>query len=333
MAVNSVNAIRKELLRRGFHNPRMAEIESHLVGSGSKACKYLIFMGLYPLPDPAVHTDPGSAVIAPFAAVHYYRRCTKTLQNLVSELRHETGIPKRDIRIFSNSRLPERSIAAALGMGWVGRNGLLMNREYGSSFVLAGMLIVLDPPNETLLQGTGELPRILSLKAPPDPHRECGKCSACVMACPTGAISTTGGVSLERCLQYLSTSTEDLPEFALAAWGRRLYGCQECQNNCPVNINRNHREPPDIPAGEEYPIHELLTRFALHPASALKEIFPGTALEAGWIPRESILRNLLIAAGNSKDSSLEPLIHPFLKDPHPIVTHAASFALYQISVK
>jgi len=324
-------ALLDKFLEKGFRLPGLAEISPNLVGAVSEGRRYLVIMGIYPIPDPVPSTDPGNALIAPFAAAHYYRNCVQKLKGLASELRGETGLSKQDIRIFSNSRLPERSIAAALGIGWVGRNGLLMNREYGSSFVLAGLLAALDSRTASRIVGIEDLPRISSLEAPQDPHRECGSCRACVSACPTGAITKEGGVRLERCLQFLATTTEELPGFARKVWDRRLYGCMDCQNSCPVNRHRGfHAVGEDLPR-EEYSIRELLREFASPSKKSLKEIFPGTALEAGWIPREAILRNLLFSAGNSRDTSLEPLIRSFLKETHPIVSRAAVLALDRIS--
>ncbi len=320
-----------KFLEKGFKRPRLARIAPNLAGADSEDQTYLVAMGLYPVPDPAPSAGSGNTLIAPFAASHYYRSCVNELKGLASELRRETGLRKQHVRIFSNSRLPERSIAAALGIGWVGRNGLLMNREYGSSFVLAGILAALNDREAARLEETAELPLISSLEAPEDPHRECGSCRACVSACPAGAIAEQGGVRLERCLQYLATTTEDLPGFALTVWGGRLYGCMDCQSSCPVNRQRSfHAGGKKLPR-EEYPIRELLREFAAPSKKSLKEIFPGTALEAGWIPRKAILRNLLIAAGNSGDSSLEQLIRPFLNETDPMLARAAAHSLNRIS--
>ena len=322
-----------KFLENGFRSPGIAWIAPGLVGETPGDRTYLVIMGIFPIPDPAPSADPGKVLVAPFAAAHYYRDCVKRLKALVSELQRGTGVSKQHVRLFSNSRLPERSIAAALGIGWVGRNGLLMNREYGSSFVLAGILASLDEGEISRLRGNEDLARISSLEAPADPHGECGSCRACVSACPTGAIAESGGVRLERCLQYLATTREDLPDFARKVWDRRLYGCMDCQNSCPVNRRRSVHADGDSLAREEYPIRDLLPKFASPAEKGLKKIFPDTALEASWIPREAILRNLLTAAGNSGDPSLEQLIRPFLEEKHPVVKTAAARALDRIFSK
>ena len=308
------------LLRRftglGILSPRLALLAPGLLpglsATAGEKSGYLLALGTVPIPD-ARRTPPNDScgTIAPFAARHYYRDIATALRPLAAELRREAGLPKAGVRIFSNSRLPERSLAAGLGLGWVGKNGLLMNREYGSSFILAGLIARLP---QALTEGTASVPLIEELTPPASPHSRCGGCRACVEACPTGAIRPEGGVDPARCLQYLATTPGELPPPAEAVWGRRIYGCQICQEVCPVNRNRSFHAPL-LPPGTEHPsLSRLLEEFAQSPVLPLKAILPATALEAGWIPRTAILRNTLVAAGNSGEESLIPLIAPFLKE-------------------
>jgi epoxyqueuosine reductase len=313
----TIEDIRDEFRTEGFHLPMAARVSAPPLSPGTA------IMGLLPIPDPEQAPVAGCGEIAPFAAVHYYRIAAQRLKTIAGRIRRENGLPKRSIRIFSNSPLPERSIAAALGIGRVGRNGLLMNGEYGSSFILAGLIV-------DSFEGTA-LPPPVSLDPPADPHAACGACRACAAACPTGAILPAGGLDPGRCLQYLSTFEGDLPPEAEAVWGTRIYGCQICQNVCPVNIRRSFRA--EKPAGETAfrALDGLLAAFAREPLLSLKEIFPGTALEAGWIPRDAILRNVLIAAGNSGQAGLRPLLRPFRDHRAGFICRAAGKAEEKLS--
>ena len=182
-----------------------------------------------------------------------------------------------------------------------------MNRTYGSSFIIAGVLLSGDAA-ESILAKTVSPAVVSSLKAPENLHGICGSCRECEKACPTGAIRPEGGIDTGRCLQALATKTGQLPEFALKNWGMRIYGCGICQRACPVNKNRDFRAPPLSPEAEQRNLRELLAALSPYRDASLKSLFPGTALEAGWIPKEAIVRNILIAAGNSAQPYLEPLI-------------------------
>ena len=316
-AAMRIEDILNEFRTEGFHLPSAAKISASPLPQG------VVIMGLLPIPDPREAPAEGCGEIAPFAAVHYYRIAARKCKKIAAHIRREGGLPKKSIRIFSNSPLPERSLAAALGIGWVGRNGLLMNREYGSSFILAGLML-------ESFDGRG-LPLLESLNPPADPHAACGDCRACAAACPTGAILPAGGIDTGRCLQYLSTFQGDLPVEAETVWGSRIYGCQICQNLCPVNIRRGLRTEDAAGASDFPALERLLSAFARQPLPPLKELFGGTALEAGWIPRDAILRNVLIAAGNSGQAALLPLLRPFRDHPAGFIRRAAERAEEKLS--
>ena len=311
--------IQDEFRTAGFHLPKAAGTSPPLLPQG------VVIIGLLPIPDPRKAPAAGRGEIAPFAAVHYYRIAAQKLKTIAGRIRREEELPGRSIRVFSNSPLPERALAAALGIGWVGRNGLLMNREYGSSFILAGLMV-------ESFDGEG-LPLLESLDPPADPHAACGSCRACAAACPVGAILPAGGIDTGRCLQYLSTFRGDLPPEAEAAWGLRIYGCQICQQVCPVNLRRGFRAAEATGEADFPALDRLLTAFAREPRSPLKELFSGTALEAGWIPREAILRNVLIAAGNSGQAALLPLLRPFRGHQEGFIRRAAGRAEEKLSRK
>ena len=128
----------------------------------------------------------------------------------------------------------------------------------------------------------------------------------------------TAKLDLNRCLQSLSTTPGPLPEWAQEIWGARIYGCNICQNVCPVNRRRKVNIPKLPKENEHIPLAPLIEAITPFSQFSLKKLFPGTALEAGWVPGETIARNILIAAGNSGSPLLEAPLKQLLsvKDPH-----------------
>ncbi len=307
----------------GICSPKMLILSGGLPEASRKS-PVPIFTGLVPLPDPSsALPEYDAGVLAPFAAVHYYRNASRALQQMIKKLCADNKRKKQDFRIFSNSRLPERSIAAAAGTGWVGRNGLLMNRTYGSSFIIAGILLTGETAAAVIRENSGTS-HIESLTPPENLYAECGSCRECIKQCPSGAIRPEGGVNTRRCLQALATSPELLPRFAAEKWGRRIYGCSVCQQVCPVNRGRAYTAQP-LSEEQEFPsLKNLLQQLTPSPGKTwesihLKNIFPGTALEAGWIPRDTIVRNILTVAGSSGNRGYLPLLKKIQKQSLPAI--------------
>jgi len=179
---------------------------------------------------------PGSSGASPRIAGYargrdYHYRMEGILKKLQSEL--ETAFPgSRSFRFADDQHLPEVEMGVQAGLGWRGRNTLLLTR-HGSAFHLGGLLWSVD------------------VDSFPPPHRDhCGTCSACVDACPTGALSTTGCLDARRCLSHWNiedrATTEGIP--AQAARGE-VYGCDICQQVCPWNrgIQVEDALPPTWP--------------------------------------------------------------------------------------
>jgi epoxyqueuosine reductase len=262
--------------------------------------------------DPCVPGDP-CALIAPFARAHYYRAAADLLRRVARDLESSAGIPARTVRLFSNSRLPEKTLLAASGMGAYGRNGLVIVPGLGSQFIIAGMVLPFTHAGEP--------------DTPEPPVDFCGSCRACRAACPTAALEEPFLPDRSRCLQALATETEPFSSEIREAWGARLYGCQECQDCCPWN-NRLSEKPPAAP-GEISPGISLRAFLGASDEQRAR-LLQGTALGMSWIPRRALLRNALIAAGNRQNSSLRSVIEPHAISDDALLRDAALWALSRL---
>jgi epoxyqueuosine reductase len=227
---------------------------------------------------------PCYGVIAPFARFNYYREAVKRLKTLSRLVRSRYGGEKRDYRIFCNSRLPEKHMAALSGLGAQGRNGLIISPEAGSLFVIAAM--TLPVPLETDLpigRSVEDFPLCAS----------CGRMPPCAAACPTGAALGNGLIDRAKCIQWYAsghgaTSLTGIPRSVLAAWSNRLYGCTACQDACIHNtrpIQGVETSEGSLPASID--LRRLLT---LSDAE-IKDMFRGTAMGLSWLGPEAIRRN------------------------------------------
>lgn len=254
-------------------------------------------------------------LVAPFGWANYYRIARTLLHEVVGEIMRETGRRRREFKPFVNSRLPEKLLALEAGVGFQGKNSLIITRKSGSLVVLAGILLPFVPDGAY------------------SPNREpsrCGGCSRCVKECPTGAIQPEGGVDTGRCLQAMATG--DLPMHYWGAWGTRLYGCQRCQEVCPYNKEAGAQAPLSTYSRVGYLGSSLSLRLLLSNGSDIKGLFPGSILDRSWIASEKLLRNALIGAGNHPDgSSLRHEIAEYIYHPDSVVRSAARYALSRLT--
>jgi epoxyqueuosine reductase len=266
--------------------------------------------------EPDDRSSPGDphALLAPFARRNYYQEAVHRLKQVAAQaaIGPQSGILSRSrLRIFANSRFPEKALAAAAGLGFLGANSLLIAPELGSLLVIAGLFVPGDQGTDPPLEG-GQTP-----------GGRCGTCRACREACPVGALPEPGRLDPTRCLQALATVLSPWPAGAREAWSARLYGCQVCQEVCPFNRELSRETVTERGAlGSSVPLARLLAR----PAPSLKELLRGTVLDMSWVPEEALLRNSLLAAGHRGDPAVLEMVRARRLDPSPMVQETAAWA-------
>jgi len=217
----------------------------------------------------------------------YHRVLRDRCRGLIDGIRRE--VPGFAGRVFVDAGpIAERSLAARAGVGWVGRNGCLIVPGLGSYVVLAEILC--------------NLPLVADRPLP----ASCGDCTACVDNCPTGASRGDGLVDGRRCLSYLSIEHRgEVPSPLRDLWGRRLFGCDSCQEVCPYN---REAPPGDSrltgrgPPLEGASLRRILTWDRPEWDAATKN---SAIRRVGY---EGLMRNTALAAGHSRDPRLvEPL--------------------------
>jgi epoxyqueuosine reductase len=189
--------------------------------------------------------------------------------------------------VVDDNALVDRAAAQRAGLGWFGRNSLLLLPGLGSWCVLGS--VVTDAPLDP---------------TPPDgpsaPAEGCGTCHRCVAACPTGALVADGVLDARRCLAWLVQAPGTFPVAFRTALGGRLYGCDECQQACPVNRVGERRHPPPPPEADSEPDVDLLGLLGASDADLLAA--HGRWYIAGRDPRY-LRRNALVALGNVGDGA------------------------------
>ena len=212
----------------------------------------------------------------------------------------------------------ERDHAQRAGLGWIGKNTMLLHPDLGSYFML------------------GEL--LTDLEIEPDPpfvHDRCGTCRRCIDACPTDAILDGRLLDARLCISYLTIELGGpIPETLRPAIGNRVFGCDICQEVCPWNADaRLPAEPPFAPRpGQPVPPEDMVAwaeELAPLDADEFRTRYRGTAFSRPG--RDGLLRNLAVGLGNAGGPGARPVLRRLAEDPSPLVREHARWALGRLN--
>ena len=268
----------------------------------------------YDTPAPySTAAEPGRGWIARYAWGDDYHDVLKgLLERLRARLLEELG-PFESRVYVDTGPIVERAYAAAAGIGAWGKNTCLLHPEHGSWFFLGEVVTALE-------------------MAPDAPQPDlCGSCTACLDACPTGALPAPYLLDATRCISYLTIERRgSIPEAQREGIGRHVFGCDICQDVCPWNRRRRHRgaaafEPrPGLQAPD-------LVELAGMGDEAYRERFRRSPLKRA--KRRGLLRNVAVALGNGGDPRHLPVLRRLAADPDPIVQEHARWAARRLEAR
>jgi len=270
-------------------------------------------MSYAPASDPmALAERPELARISVYAqGGDYHKTVKKALKALA---RFIVDRAPSELKVFVDTApVMEKPLAQAAGIGWQGKHTNLVSREHGSWLFLGVILTNLE----------------LEPDAQADHGEHCGSCHRCLDICPTEAFDGPHRIDARRCISYLTIEHDGpIPEEFRAAMGNRIYGCDDCLAVCPWNrfagaAAANRAFLPRV----ELSAPRLADLLALDDA-AFREMFAGSPIKRIGVKR--MIRNCLVAAGNSGDPELIDSVRPHLTDPNSVIAEAARWALAQL---
>lgn len=241
----------------------------------------------------------------------YHDLLRERLKSLADFL-HEERPGCRTRGCVDTAPLLERDFAKLAGLGWFGKNTMLLNKRIGSFFFLAALLTDIE------LQ-------------PDEPHHtsHCGTCTRCLDACPTDAFVEPYVLDARKCISYLTIELRDqpIPNELRSQMGDWVFGCDVCQDVCPWNRKTPASHEPAFAPREQLNPANLEWLLSLDEAS-FESHFAGTPMHRTG--RAALLRNAAIALGNSRDPQALPVLERASHDPEPLVREAAEWAQGQL---
>jgi epoxyqueuosine reductase len=269
------------MARHGTKRTRPAELAPGTIRIISARMNYLA-----KAPDAGVGSDAAAVLASPSLAYisryalgrDYHKVLRSRLQALADRIAKEVG--PFGYRVFTDSApVMEVELGRKSGLGWRGKHTLLLSREAGSSFFLGE--IYTDLP--------------LPVDVPVDEH--CGTCTRCISACPTGAIVAPYQLDARRCISYLTIELKGaIPEELRPLIGNRVYGCDDCQLECPWNKFAQVSMEPDFRVRHGLDHAELLSLWAWNEQDFRTNLAGSAIVRIGY---ERWQRNLAVAMGNA----------------------------------
>lgn len=235
------------------------------------------------------------------------------------------GVGSTDYRYYTDTGpVLERGFAARAGVGFRGKNGMLVSREHGNWLFLATIVTrVAIAPDEPLRAATARS------SADEPAGLLCGKCSRCIEACPTAAITAPGVVDARRCISYQTIENKGvIPRELRAGIGARVYGCDVCLEVCPWNRFADEGRKVLLVARAELAGVTLRELLEMTP-ELFAEVFRRTAVKR--LKLSGLLRNTCVVAGNSGDGSLVPFLVPLARHDLALVRAHAVWAVRKLA--
>jgi epoxyqueuosine reductase len=263
-------------------------------------------------PSPVTRHPPG--LVARYARFDdYHDVLAERLKMLAAFIQQMADREVRSLWYVDTGPLLERDFAQRAGIGFVGKHTNLISRKLGNWIFLAEILTTLE----------------LQPDAPEKNH--CGKCSRCIAACPTNAITAPFQLDARRCISYLTIELKGaIPVEFRRAIGNRIYGCDDCLAACPWNRFAREGNLMKAHARKDLAQPDLVGLLALDEKN-FKARFAGSPILR--TKRRGFLRNVCVALGNVGDASALPALGKAAQDAEPLIAEHARWAAGEIAAR
>jgi epoxyqueuosine reductase len=261
-------------------------------------------------PRPATGAHHG--IIARYARFDDYHQVLgnqlKALTQFVGEL---GGAKTRSLWYVDTGPVLERDFAQRAGLGFTGKHTNLISRRLGNWIFLAEILTTLEIEPDA-----------------PEPNH-CGRCTRCITACPTQAITAPFQLDARKCISYLTIELKGaIPEEYRSAIGNRIYGCDDCLAACPWNRFAHEGKLMQAHARTDLAVPDFVELLQLDDAG-FKSRFAGTPMLR--TKRRGLLRNVCVALGNVGDATALPALEKASRDPEPLIAEHARWAISKLN--
>ena len=243
----------------------------------------------------------------------YHEVLGERLKTLVNFIDTVADRKVRSLWYVDTGPVLERDFAQRAGLGFVGKHTNVISRKHGNWIFLAEILTTLE----------------LEPDAPEQNH--CGKCTRCIAACPTKAITAPFELDARKCISYLTIELKGpIPVELRPLIGNRIFGCDDCLAVCPWNRFAREGNLMKLHARPDLTAPDLMELLQLD-ESGFKTRFAGTPILR--TKRRGLLRNVCVALGNTGDASALPHLQKAAGDPEPLIAEHARWAVGQIELR
>lgn len=299
-------------LTTGFEHPVIEErIDPALIFDKPKSliAIALAYPSQIPHPVPNERANRRGSFARVSWGVDYHKILTDKLNQLIQFI--QTKRPEANFKaMVDTGELSDVAVAERAGLGFIGRNSLLINPQYGSWLYLGELITDLEfEPDEPIENG-------------------CGDCYRCVQACPGQALSPEGMANPKRCLSYQTQVKGYMETEFRRKMGTVIYGCDICQYVCPYNQGVDIHHHPEMEPDPEV-VQPLLKEMLTLSNREFKETYGH--LSGAWRGKKPLQRNAIIALANYRDRSALPLLLEIMEsDSRPMIRGTAAWAIAQI---